>query len=294
MTPRFTHVLSSTGARLACVLLAGAIAAGCTDNPFEDGSTVQSSQRRISGTVRLSDRADHGGAYIWLEGFDLSTVSRMDGTFSLTLPVPSAQSTPGGNEGAFRLFAFLGNYRLQSVRTAVHRGTFSLPSTEVDEAGAIRSEVFLQQLFSITTTLSRNRIEADSARLLSLTVTLKSPVPPVEVYFPRMVDGIEGPLLLHNLGTGEIHVFRSTVTGVEVSDYVELGPVAYSRSMLLMIPKERLKAGEYEVIPYLLPRNANVPLPLLASLGTNVSAPGKNYAFYPFIRDGGRLIVDPN
>ncbi|MBE0643116.1 MAG: hypothetical protein IH600_03465 [Bacteroidetes bacterium] len=269
-------------------------ASACTDNPFESDPTVAASKRRIRGTVRLSDRADYSGAYIWMEGFDLGTVTKPDGSFSLTLPPVGMQSTPGGNEGAFRLYAFLGNYRMQNVRTAVHDGTFVFPSTDVDEDGNIHEDLFLQELFSITTNLSRGSIEADSPRVLSIEVILRSSVPPVEVYYPRMVGAIEGPLLLHNLGTGEVEIFKSTVTGVEISDYVEIGPVAYSRSMILNIPKYKLQAGEYEIIPYLLPRDRNMPYGLLASLGTDISAMSTQYVYYPFLRQGGRLRVEAN
>ena len=283
-----------TSAKLAGLLLALLLTGACTDNPLEDSTPVQRSQRQVSGTVRLSDRGDCSGAYIWLDGFDLSTASRADGSFSLTLPPVSAQSTPGGSEGVFRVHAFLGNYRLVRVPVPVHQGLFAFPSDAVNESGQIREELFLQQLFSISTALSRSRIEADSPRVITLTVTLQSPIPPVEVFYPRMVAGIEGPVLLHNLRTGEVDIYRTTVTGVEVSDYLELGPVPYARSMILSIPKYRLRAGEYEIIPYLLPRGTDVPLSLLAGLGEDVSALGPEYVFYPFLRDGGRLIVDPN
>lgn len=285
-TPTYLAIL---GALLLLPLLPA-----CTDNPLEDSTAVSRSQRRVSGTIRLSDREDHSGVYVWLEGFDLSTVSRADGSFSLTLPPATAQSTPGGNEGVYRIHAFLGNYRLQRVSTAVHQGVFSFPSTEIDAEGRIRDDIFMQQLFSISTTMSRSRIEADSPRVITLTVTLKSPVPPVEVFYPRMVAGIEGPVLLRNVKTGETDIYRTTVTGVEISDYIELGFVAYTRSMILNIPRETLKAGEYEIIPYILPRGTTVPFALLASLGTDVTTLGESYARYPFLREGGRLLVDPN
>lgn len=273
------------------VLLLGT---ACTDNPFESDPTVAATKRRLHGVVRLSDREDHSGAYIWMEGFDLGTVSHPDGKFSLTLPLIEAQSTPGGNDGVFRVYAYLGNYRMRTIKTAVQNGTFVFPGTDVDDDGNLKAEVFLQELFSITTNLNRSSIEADSPRVLSLEVVLRTSVPPVELYFPRMVDVVEGPVLLHNLGTGEVEIFRTTITGVEISDYVSIGPVAFTRSMILVIPKYKLRAGEYEIIPYLLPRGQMVPLGLLNSLGTDISALGKSYVFYPLLRNGGRLHVTPN
>ncbi|MFZ1731481.1 MAG: hypothetical protein WBQ23_10625 [Bacteroidota bacterium] len=277
-----------------CLFSVLLIAAACTDNPFESDPTIASTKRRIHGVVRLSDRQDHSGAYIWMEGFNLGTVSHSDGNFSLTLPLPEAQTTPGGNEGVFRVYAFLGNYRMQTVKTAVHNGSFVFPSTDVDVTGNMIEEFFLQEMFSINTSLSLTNIEADSPRVITMEVTLRSSIPPVEVFYPRMMGSIEGPVLLHNLGTGEVEIYRTTVTGVEVNDYVSVGPVAYTRSMILNIPKYKLRAGEYEVIPYLLPRGQNIPIGLLNSLGADISALGTSYVFYPFLREGGRLRVVPS
>lgn len=275
-------------------LSALAFAAACTDNPLESDPTVAATRRRIHGVVRLSDRQNHSGAYVWMEGFNIGTVSNTDGSFSLTLPLAEAQGTPGGSSGVYSLYAFLGNYRMQTIKTAVRDGSFVFPGTDVDENGNLRDELFMQELFSITTSLSRGTIEADSLRVLNLEVTLRSSIPPVEVYFPRMVGSIEGPVLVHNLGTGEVEIFHSTITGVEISDNVEIGPVAFTRSMILIIPKYTLNAGEYEIIPYMLPRGQSVPLGLLNSLGTDISALGKSYVFYPLLRNGGRLRVEPN
>jgi hypothetical protein len=269
-------------------------AAACTDNPLESDPTVAATKRRIHGVVRLSDRQNHSGAYIWMEGFDIGTVSNADGSFSLTLPLAEAQGTPGGSSGVYSVYSFLGNYRMQTIKTAVRDGSFVFPGTDVDENGNLRDELFMQELFSITTSLNRSTIEADSLRVLNLEVTLRSSIPPVEVYFPRMVGSIEGPVLVHNLGTGEVEIFHSTITGVEISDDVEIGPTPFTRSMILIIPKYTLKAGEYEIIPYMLPRGQSVPLRLLNSLGTDISALGKSYVFYPLLRNGGRLRVEPN
>ncbi len=278
----------------AFLLFALLASAACTDNPLEGDSTVAASHRRIQGVIRLSDRADHSGAYIWLEGFDLRTVTRADGAFSLTLPLAGAQGAAGGSDGVFRLYAFLGNYGMASVTTAVRDGVFLFPDTEIDEKGNIRKEIYLQELFSITTTTNLNSIEADSLRVLFVEVKLRSSVPPVEVYFPRVVNGMEAPLLLRNVATGKVHILKSTVTDIEMTDYVQVGAADYTRSMILVIPKYTLQAGEYEIVPYLLPRERDIPLGLLSSLGSDVSTLGEGYLGYPMLRSGGRLRVYSN
>jgi len=283
-----------TALLLTGVLLGGAALPGCTDNPFESTPTIEASQREIHGTVRLSDGGDPSGIYVWMQGFDIATTTDPDGKFTVTLPPPEAQGPAGGAEGVYSLYTFLGNYRLRSVRSAVRDGAFIFPTDDINERGEINEQLVMQQLFSISTNLSRTHIEADSPRTIAVQVELRSDVPPVEVYFPSMLQGIEGPVLLHNLGTGEVDIYPTVVTGVEIQNYVQLGPIPYTRSLLLIIPKYKLQAGTYEVIPYLLPRVQSIPIPLLNSLGNDVAALSENYVYYPFRRDGGILTVMPN
>ncbi|MBN1446901.1 MAG: hypothetical protein JXA28_03135 [Bacteroidetes bacterium] len=282
------------GIRTALWVLSLLLMGGCTDNPFESTPAIESSKRKVHGVVRLSDTQDHSGVYVWLQGFEIATTTDHDGSFTITLPPPEAQGVTGGVNGVYRMYAFLGNYRLVSVRAAVRDGTFAFPSDEIRENGEIREPLFMQQLFSITTSLSRNRIEADSPRTITIQVVLQSDSPPAEVYFPRMLAGIEGPVLLHNTQTGEVDIYPTVVTGVEIQDYVQVGSVPYIRSLLLIIPKYRLKAGIYEIIPYLIPQGQQIPLPLLKSLGDDVSGLNESYVLYPFRREGGILTVQPN
>ncbi|MBR9977162.1 MAG: hypothetical protein KFH87_03655 [Bacteroidetes bacterium] len=265
----------------------------CTDNPLESDPTVSASKRRIEGNIRLSDRDHHEGVYVWLSGFDISTTSRSDGAFTMTLPSANAQTTPGGNSGVYRLYGFLGNYSIGSVTTAVRDGGFLFPSTEVDEHGNIREDIFLRELFSITTTMSHEHLRVDSAYTLIVQVQLHSTVPPVDIFFPRRIAGFEGPVLLHNLRTGAVEIHSTIITGEEITDYVRIGELAYNRAMLLTLPAHTLQIGEYEVIPYLLPRENTIPHGLLESLGKDVSTLGEEYVYYPFLRNGGRLVVHP-
>jgi hypothetical protein len=267
---------------------------GCTDNPFESAPAIAPSRQSIRGSVQLSGTTDHSGVHVWLEGFDLVTTTGSDGSFSLTLPPPAAQGGGSGVSGVYRLWAFLGNYSTRSLRVAVQNGSFIFPSDDIDEDGALREELYLRERFSITTNLSMTRIEADSPRFISMQVELQAPGTPADVYFPRMSNGVEGPVLLHNLGTGEVKLFSTTVTGIEINDYVRVADIPHVRSMLLSIPKYALKAGQYEVVPYLLPHGVAIPSGLLNSLGENVTELNPTYIAYPFRREGGRLDVTPH
>ena len=280
--------------RLSLLVLLPAMLVRCTDNPFESAALVDGSDRRVQGSVRLSDSDDHSGVYVWLEGFDLAVRTGSDGAFSFTLPPPAAQGSGSGADGVYRIWTFVGNYSLRSFSAAVHGGRFVFPSSEIDDQGVLRAPLHMQKQFSITTVLSMTRIEADSSRLISMQVELQAPGNPADVYFPRMYAGIEGPVFLRNLRTGEVKLYSTTVTGIEVADYVRVSDVPYIRSMLLNIPKYALNAGQYEIVPYLLPRGVSIPVPLLNSLGEDVTGLNPSYLSYPFRREGGRLDVTPN
>ncbi|MCZ7556865.1 MAG: hypothetical protein M5R41_10740 [Bacteroidia bacterium] len=289
--PRASEMIS---ARILAACLLFIVAGGCTDNPFESGEPVNGSMRRVSGSVVLDGQADHSGALLWLEGFGTATVSGSDGRFALLLPPSSLQTTPGGVNGIFNLYAFLGNYRPVAIRTAVRNGTFSFPTESIDETGLVRNPMFMQELFTTETVLSRGSIEEDSPRVITLTVYLRTRTTGTEVFFPRIHNGVEGPIVLHNLETGEARVMKTVVTGVEQSDYIKLGAVPYARMMMLIIPKGTMKAGRYEILPYILPQRQSVPIELLNSITANVSDLGPAYALYPMRRGGGILTVVPN
>lgn len=275
-----------------CVLFA--IGTGCTDNPFESDTAVQPSDRTLSGTVRLSDAEDHSGVYVWMEGFDIATTTDTDGRFSLTLPPPSSQTSGGGVDGIYNVYTFLGNYRLQRVRTAVREGAFVFPSSAISESGEVFEPILLQQKIDIEINLDKTHIEADSPRFITMDVALSTTSQPSTAYFPRMYGEIEGPVLLHNLRTGEVVIYSTVVVGVDLMDYVSLGPVPYTRRLLLNIPKYALKAGLYEVLPYIVAKNEPIPLHLLNSLGEEVTALSEQYVFYPLRRKGSILHVTPS
>jgi hypothetical protein len=139
--------------------------------------------------------------------------------------------------------------------------------------------------------LGMESIEADSARTIMVNTVLKSGYASEQVFFPRRMGNVEGPMLLVNESSGEIRITPSTVTGVELSDNIQLGGMNYSRTQILLIPKHTLKAGRYLVIPYILASPDRMPAALPLSLGVDVRSFGPGYRWYPMLRGGGVLSV---
>ncbi len=263
----------------------------CTDNPFEQDITEVENNRSIAGAVRLLDQQQHDGVYLWMNGFNLGSSSRSDGNFSLTLPPPAQQGEAGGISGGFTLYSFLGNYKLARASVAVRDGVFLFPSEDVDDGGRFYETMTMPQLFSIEMALDKPAIEADSPRVITVRVSLQSDNPPARVYYPLVANRIQSPLLLHNLHTGAVSIMKSAIVGSALDEYIQVGRTPYTRTMLLIIPKYLLQAGDYELIPYLYSLDQSVPDALLESLGVDPLELTEGYVHYPFLRQGGILSV---
>ena len=283
--------LHSRNGMTALLVLVAILALACTDNPFEDSSTITAAGRSISGVVQLQGRVDHGGVRIVLEGFNISVLTDAQGAFTLRIPTETMKSGAGEISGVFALYAFLGNFTIDSIRVAVHKGSLVLPSERLDEQGRLRTPMVLRERFSMDVQLSPASIDADSARTIMVSTVLNSGYTSDRVYFPRRLGNVEGPMLLVNESSGEIRITPSTVTGIELSDNIQLGGMNYSRTQILLIPKHTLTAGRYLVIPYILASPDRMPAALPLSLGMDVRSFGPGYRWYPMLRGGGVLSV---
>lgn len=266
------------------------IVSSCRDNPFEDVNTVMPAGRTLEGTVLLQDQESHEGIYIWLDGIGIGTATDRDGHFKLTLP-SSTQLGGGSVSGVFPLYYYVGNYAIASSRIAVNNGELTLPSSEFDEHGSMRSPRTLQPLFTISTDLSLDWIEKDSLRFITLRIRLQAPGNSVYVYFPRKVDTVEGPLFFYNMDTGEVFLLSALVNGWVTSDEAIVGSVPYERILALTMKGKTLTAGRYQVIPYLHYKQQYIPPSLLRSLGSKVDQLVPDFVKIPYRRIGGSLTV---
>jgi len=264
---------------------------GCIDNPLEDGAGIAPTSRTIKGTVELFDLSHGNGVYVWLEGYNMNTTTADDGSFTLVLPPPSAQGSLGEVSGIFRIFYYLGNFRIEHTSVAIQNGHFAFPSENVDEGGNLQSPVYLNEIFSIKTSISQAQITASSRSWLSIFVELYSPGGDVEIWYPRMVENIEGPMIFQNLVTGEIFIDSCLVAGRDPSDNVTVGQLPFIRQLACTVQPNEITPGSYLVFPYLLYRGQSIPYQLLKSLGTDVEQLGPDYIRIPFEREGGRLEV---
>lgn len=90
----------------------------CTENPLFDDN--QMTGNVIKGQVLLKDKTSDHFAYVWLEGFDLGTMTEKNGGFQLDL---STSKHGGGLVGQFNLYFYVNNDQLDSATVLIHNGT---------------------------------------------------------------------------------------------------------------------------------------------------------------------------
>lgn len=284
--------LRTVAQRIAVLCMMVLLISSCRDNPFESTSTVTPPGRTLEGTVLLPDQETHEGAYVWLDGINVGTSTDADGHFRLTLPPSSQIGGASPVNGVFSLYSYVGNYAVASTRVGIRNGELVLPTSEFDERGVMLAPRRLMPLFSITTRLSLTWIEKDSLRFITIHVLLQSSGNPVQVYFPRRVNNVEGPLFFYNMDTGEIFLLSALVNGWVPTDIAQVGPgVPYERILALTIKGKTLTAGRYQVIPYLHYRNQYIPPSLFGSLGANADELANGFVKIPYRRTGDVLTV---
>ena len=117
-------------------------------------------------------------------------------------------------------------------------------------------------------------------------VTLQATKESVVVFFPGLANNIFGPLILRNIDTDKVSILESTIAGFVENDLDTIDSVPITRTMVLKLTQASLPEGEYEIIPYLLPRNRGIPALLTESLGERVESLGESYLNMPFGREG--------
>ena len=124
---------------------------------------------------------------------------------------------------------------------------------------------------------------------MGVTIDLFAPNDPVIIKFPKTIG--------NKLGTA---LFQGSDNSIFPIDYKGNGEIYASIkdsvrtwNLTLDIVPNYLPIGEYEIIPYILILQDNVPEELIQSLGDDVEDFGENYLNIPFKRTGGKFKVTP-
>lgn len=267
----------------------------CTSNPVGDSET-SAPNREIRGRVSLSNNDDPQNVYIWFDALNMAQTPDLFGNFQFTLPPSESQTSSGGLDGNFTVNFFIANFNFVSKNVVIKNGSILYGSGDIDANGKFFPDIFLNEQLRIRTEPEPDSVTSEKDSLsFSVEVNLHTFKDTVDVFFPRMVGELSAPLLMRNTQTEEISIIPAAITSEDTTDFKRITTRLVTRKMEVKLATSDISTGVYEVIPYLLVINEEVPGELIQSLGANAEELSPNYVKLPFIRRGGRLeiVEDP-
>ncbi len=264
------------------------LAAACTENPLFQGGTVLPGKSRISGRISLSDSLSAMNAVVWMEGFDIMVRADTTGAFVLTLPVPSQQ--PGhGLTGAFALYFYMADYRLASREIVVLDGYVQDSKGAVGENGVLRETLRLEKLLDLYTDVEPDKINESYAGTIDCRIFLQAAGEPVSVLTRIDEDRVTAGFVVPVRGTDGVPLPVENVQQMPSLKTIGTDPVEW----VFKFEKRpgSLRAGDYEIVPYIAIMQVDIPEALLRRIGENVQDFEPGFLDVPFHRRGGMLLV---
>ena len=273
---------------LGAGVIAGIMA--CTSNPFGDETIVTTDYRTITGRVTLQDNAVPNDVYVWLGGTGYSARTDTNGNFQLTLPPDNTGGSGTITGGIFDLYFYMANFRVARAEVVVQNGAFAFAQGDIDGNGRLQRLAPLSKLLTLRSLASPHTVSFDYAGPIDILANVQATFDSVTVILPGVVGGILGGIILRNKATGDLFVHVSD-PGADTRIVARIG--GEGRSWRLIINKTRglIPVGRYEIIPYILVQQEDVPPQLLQSLGPNVLDLGPDFLKIPFKRELGELVI---
>ncbi len=293
MSGKTEHRQAATGQtfRSALILLwaAIALASSCTRNPFDHGK-IRAPGRTISGKVALTDGGSPQNVYVWLEGINAGTFTDSAGNFQLTLPAGPAAGGSSGLTGVYRLYFYIANYKLETVKVALQDGEVLYGQEGLTGEGALRQPVYLTRWLRVQTIVVPESVPLNYKEKIWIKSTVQSELDSVTVVFPRSDGTFLGGVFLRNTKTDSVTIIQSAF-GPEVQFSVSVGYEPRSLVRIFTLASYPLSPGTYEIIPYLLIEQPGLPRELVLSLGEHATELSPDYLKIPFRREGMLLQV---
>ncbi len=300
MRATFALALAAVGPWLLVCLVTLALV-DCTHNPFSE-ERVGLEAREIRGRVSLDRGTSPEGVYVWLEKLAAATWTDAGGEFRLPLSTGATHAGTGFT-GSLRLFFYVGNYGLKTAEVVLRNGELVSGHGDVGEAGELRSPVLLGRLLEVMTQVQPDTFPPPvggdvgsgtfAGASIAVTVTLRADVDTLPVLLPNRRGGPAAVLMVRSLDPhSPLQMIPQeslpVLTQPLVADTVT--PAGRTWDGRFYLPVGVLPRGRYEVVPYVLVPQEQLPQALLGSLGVG-DRPGLEYLRLPFKRRGGVLTV---
>ncbi|HHM02013.1 MAG TPA: hypothetical protein ENJ15_03305 [Caldithrix abyssi] len=261
--------------RAAVLLL---LTVSCTENFLFDDEITPVNTRSVEGYVQLRGETDHGGIYVYLEGFDVETYTDAGGYFKLEIPQNPRLQPGQGVDGAFYIWYYVDNYRLMNSLTLVRGGQFSYGHADINDEGRLKKTVVLPKLLDITTSVSPERISEEFDGVLQVNMTLKNLTDSVYVnVLERKFHELGGVYLINNPDSSNIQFVRleNAANRRVLVDSVQYWQMLVSRDSLPLFP------GKYEVLPFVKLYHKGMPDVLREKFGSNASTFSREFLNLP-------------
>ena len=247
----------------------------CTSNPFwEDSPTIE---MKITGKVLTENNQTNVPVSVWLETFDLYTTTDSVGYFSFS--ITNSQTPNGSMNGPVNLYFFIHNYELDSVTAYFTNGMFSKEQTNFSEDGELLNPVEMKKILSgdVILHFNKNSIQTRDTLRVSFNLETHSAVSIDTYKYILQEDGSDfhSGLFFRSLTDNEtVIIYRFSGTdqfGNSVED--RLRNLTYEKNeyitwtYYLLSDSLNLSSGDYEVLPYLLVRQDQIPNGLIEALG---------------------------
>jgi len=274
------------------------ILGGCTENPFFKDDKITPINRTIVGKVELSDGVCPNNVFVWLEGFDLSTRTDRGGKFQIELPQPSLQ--PGGGlSGVFKLYFYVANYQLKYVEIAVVNGNIEYSKAGLNDKGELNHTMILSKMLDLNASINPCSVKEDSQDSISVIITARAVEDTVWATSLFSKPSYKGDTILITgfLKKADSGEFVRTIYNKKKEYLPGFFPVSseFPELLHLVISHQpgTLPVGEYEVVPYILIQQENIPADLIKSLGENVEDFGADFLKIPLKVRNNKLEVKP-
>ncbi len=272
------------------MFLLGFWLAGCEESPIGTSTIDPGSFTAIQGRVRLDVEDDPAGVYIWLEGTPISTYTDQTGRFTIQLSSVAGTDLPMA--GAFRLFFFLANYRLEYASILIRNGQFLYKNGDVDAQGRVTRPKTLRKTLQVKVSVSPDSIAQHVQQNIRIRLSLAATDDSVTVIFPKMAGNFLGAVLFHHLETDSVY---SEISDIDLQNAItqKIGQEEQHWTVDFEYFPGMFPTGRYRIIPYFIIRQDSLPGGLLESIDPQVEQFGPAYIKYPIKRREAVLVIRP-
>jgi len=277
--------------KLIALLLISVIILSCTSNPFFKDDQIKSEQ--ISGQILLNDETTPDNIYVWLEGFNLSTLTDSQGRFTLSIPSPETRGLGSNFNGEVNLYFYVANYYIDSTTIIFANGRLLEDQETINTDGELRLIRTLRKFADVETFVDRSETDSNMIKTIVTITSLdyNRTVKSLRELLKYPATGfIRTGLIIESLENSQLQIFIDRPESFLWSD-VLLAATPQEWRYDVDLDIFDLPAGQYRIVPYLLFPQNGIPDALLESIASTVEKFDKDYLLLPLKREGGEFEI---